>query len=174
MALITDPLQAFQYPEHIDFVYGNPTLITQYQWDPTAISGGMTFPLPCGAVISATSTSFKTAVPGVSTYGTTSTLPLGILFNRCDNASTPFSIVQPDGELVLRIPLSSMTGWSTQTTQTQLGLLNTPVGSNQAPFGLLSPLTSTANGQTPYMFLLDVQGEYALVKFNMMAWGLAN
>lgn len=164
MALLTDTMQAFQYPEHIDFVYGNPTLITQFQWDPNALSDNMSFPLSCGVAISATNTSFSTATPGWSTYGTTSTIPLGILFNRCDTSSTPFSIVQPDGELVLRIPTSSMSLSGTPTTATGL------YWNTSTPYGGLTNTNTSSPTNSPSMTLVDVQGEYALVKFNMAFW----
>lgn len=164
MALLTDTMQAFQYPEHIDFVYGNPTLITQFQWDPNALSDNMSFPLPCGVAISATNTSFSTATPGWSTYGTTSTIPLGILFNRCDTSSTPFSIVQPDGELVLRIPTSSMALNGTPTNATGL------YWNTSTPYGGLTNNNTQSPTTDPAMTLVDMQGEYALVKFNMAYW----
>lgn len=169
MALLTDTMQAFQYPEHIDFVYGNPTLITQFQWDPNALSDNMSFPLACGVAISATNTSFSTATPGWSTYGTTSTIPLGILFNRCDTSSTPFSIVQPDGELVLRIPTSSMALNGTPTNATGL------YWNTSTPYGGLTNNNTQSPTNDPAMTLVDMQGEYALVKFNMAYWdGVVN
>ena len=163
MALITDPLQAFQYPEHIDFVYGNPTLISQFQWDPSAISDNMAFPLPCGLMVSATNTSFSTAVPGWSSYSTTSTIPLGILFNRCDSSTTPFSIVQPDGELVLRIPNTSMS-IGTETYAIPLWV------SSNTPGGELTNTNTGVPNSNPCMTLVEQQGEYSLVKFNMSYW----
>ena len=165
MALITNTLQAFQYPEHIDFVYGNPTLISQFQWDPAAINNELPFPLPCGILVSATNTSFSTAVPGWSTYTTTSTMPLGILFNRCDNANTPFSLVQADGELVLRIPNTSMSLSGTETSAIPLWWSN-----NTSPMGMLTNTDTGVPNSSPAMILVDQQPEYSLVRFNMAYW----
>ena len=165
MALITNTLQAFKYPEHIDFVYGNPTLISQFQWDPSAISDSMPFPLPCGIAVSATNTSFSTAVPGWSNYSTTSTMPLGILFNRCDNANTPFSIVQADGELVLRIPNTSMQVTATETSAIPLWFVE-----GMTNVGCLTNINTGSPNSNPPMILVDQQAEYSLVRFNMSYW----
>lgn len=143
MAILTNAIEGFQYPEHIDFTFGNPTLLSQYTF---STASAPTYPLPCGVPVFATTTS--EVVTGQNASG--STPFLGITFNRVDNASAPFSIVMPDGELVLRIPISSLdpSGTWSITAPTMLyvnqsnGLITTSTSGNSFFTALNSDATS--------------------------------
>ena len=157
MAILTDALNGFKSPEHIDFTFGNPTLLSQYEF---STASAPTYPLPCGVpVFASTSTE---VVTGQNAGGTTPLL--GITFNKVDNATSPFSIVVPDGELVLRVPITSLDPSGTWTISAPTQLYVNP--SN----GLI---TTTSNGNA-FFTALNSDATSVWIQFNMSyvgQWG---